>query len=449
MSDRPTRAWSTAYHAAWVYPVVGDPIADGTVLIEADRIAWVGPRASATLPPHVRIVELGNVLLTPGLVNAHTHLDLTVMHGLLDGESFFDWIRGVVAARDLLSPQETLDSALLGITEGLHAGVTTFADTAPGAAGFHAMRELGVRGVAYLEVFGPDPAQCDHAMSGLRARVDAIRPDATRLVRVGVSPHAPYSVSDALYAATAAYARQERLPLATHVAESDAESDLVGGGRGEFAEFLERRGISATKRARTPVALLDRNGVLDANALLIHCVRCDADDIATIARRGAAVATCPHSNRYFGHGAAPTRAFAMAGVRLGVGSDSMASNTKMDLLAEAHSAVRDGDAGDAWRARWELATIGGARALALDEAIGSLEAGKQADLAAFPIAAGATFTEVLRYAPSEGARAQHVVIAGSERLREGRVTTDMAAIIDRTAATAARLREWRARARAT
>lgn len=452
MSERPARAWSTAYHAAWVFPVAGEPIADGTVLIEADRIAWVGPRAAKSFPPHVREVELGDALLTPGLVNAHTHLDLTVLRGLLDGEPFFDWIRAIVAAREVLSHEETLDSARAGILEGLQAGVTTFADTAPGAAGFLAMRELGVRGVAYLEVFGPDASQCEHAMSGLRARVAAIRMDETRLVRVGVSPHAPYSVSDELYAAAAAYARFERLPLATHVAESVAESELVSGGRGAFAEFLVGRGIAATMRARTPIALLERNGVLGADALLIHCVRCDDEDIATIARSGAAVVACPNSNRYFGHGVAPAEAIAAAGVRLGIGSDSMASNTRMDLLAEAHAAVpatTATTAGDVWRTRWELATIGGARALGLGDAIGTLEAGKQADLAAFPIRAGSTFAQAIEFAPSEGARAQHVVVGGSERVRNGRATADTGAMFERAAAATTRLREWRTRARVT
>src|SRR6185369_14361213 len=105
------------------------------------------------------------------------------------------------------------------------------------------------------------------------------------------------------------YARTERLPLATHVAESDAESSLVKDGTGAFADFLRGRGIAVAPRGRTPVAMLDANGVLGSDTLLIHCVRCDDADIAAIARTGSAVVTCPHSNRYFKHGRAPSRKF--------------------------------------------------------------------------------------------------------------------------------------------
>jgi 5-methylthioadenosine/S-adenosylhomocysteine deaminase len=452
VSDHPARAWTTLYRAAWVLPISGEPISDGAVLVEGDRIAWVGARAAMPAAPQARVVELGDALLTPGLVNAHTHLDLTALRGLLHGESFFSWIRSVVAARDELTADETLDSARAGILEGLLAGVTTFADTAPGPAGFRAIRDMAVRGIAYLEVFGPDPAQCDAALADLRHRVAALRPGETPLVRVGVSPHAPYSVSDVLYAATADFARREGLPLATHVAESDAELSFVAAGTGPFAELLGKRGIAVAPRGRTPVAMLERAGVLAANALLIHCVRCDAGDVAAIARSGAAVVTCPNSNRYFGHGAAPAREFVAAGVRLGVGSDSMASNTRMDLLAEARAATEAGHAAtgetpEGRREQWELATIGGARALGLGDAIGTLEVGKQADLAAFAIPGDAAQGRGAVPVLAAGSQAQLVVVAGAERVCAGRLAGDAAGIAARASAVTARLREWRARAR--
>jgi cytosine/adenosine deaminase-related metal-dependent hydrolase len=365
------------YHARLVRPVSAPDIEDGTVAVEGAVITYVGPRAGA---PPGRDVDLGDVILAPGLVNAHTHLDLTVLRGRFDGLLFFEWIRALTAARAALTPDDLLESARAGIREGLLAGITTYADTAPNDAPFEAMRELGVRGIAYREVFGPDPAQCERSMEELRAVIAAVRPRETELVRAGVSPHAPYSVSDALFGAVARFASDERLPFATHVAESEAESLFVASGGGAFGDFLRGRGIVVETRGRTPVDLLDRQGVLDANALLIHCVRADARDIATIAQHGCGVATCPMSNRYFGHGAAPVAAMRAAGVRLGAGSDSMASNVRMDILHEARIAL-GADASE--RDVWELATLGGARALRLDHAIGSLEAGRQADLAAF------------------------------------------------------------------
>jgi 5-methylthioadenosine/S-adenosylhomocysteine deaminase len=386
-----------------VRPVSGPDINDGTVVVEDDLIAFVGPRSSA---PPGKDVELGDVILAPGLVNAHTHLDLTVLRGRFDGLAFFEWIRALTAARAELSPEQLLESARAGIRDGLLAGITTYADTAPNDAPFDAMRELGVRGIAYREVFGPDPKQCAASMAGLREAVSAMRSRETELVHVGVSPHAPYSVSDDLFAAAALFASEERLPLATHVAESLDESQLVADGNGAFADFLRGREIAVAPRGRTPIDMLARNGVPGANALLIHCICCDERDIATIAQHECGAATCPMSNRYFGHGTAPVEAMRAAGVRLGVGTDSMASNERMDVLHEARLAL-GAAAGE--RAAWELATLGGARALRLDRLVGILEIGKQADLAAFPRDAP----------PDQPTRATFAAVAGRVLVNNG------------------------------
>ena len=375
----------------------GPDIENGTVVVEGDIISYVGPRAGA---PPGRDVDLGDAILAPGLVNAHTHLDLTVFRGRFRGLPFFQWIRKLTEARAALSPGELLDSARDGIREGLLAGITTYADTAPNDAPFEAMRELGVRGIAYRELFGPDPKQCESSMHWLRDEVAAMRANETPLVKVGVSPHAPYSVSDELFSAVATFARDEGLPLATHVAESEGESIFVTRGEGEFAAFLRGRDITVGPRGRTPIDVLDRSGVLAKNALLIHCVRCDDRDIAAIAKHDCGVATCPISNRTLGHGAAPVRAMLRANIRLGVGSDSMASNERMDTLHESRLALGD-RAGEL--AAWELATLGGARALRLDHLVGSLEPGKQADLAAFPNGAD----------PTVATRATFVAVAGN------------------------------------
>lgn len=439
MTDRPQRAWCTSYRAAWVISVATAPVQDGAVVVEGDRIAWVGRAGDEPPALKARIVELGDTVLTPGLVNAHTHLDLTVLRGLLDGLPFFEWIRGVVACREQLTPGELLDSARAGIIEGLSRGVTTFGDTAPVDAPFEAMRELGVRGIAYQEVFGPDPAGAPDALAFLRERVTRLRARQTPLVQVGVSPHAPYSVSDALFADAASLARGLGLPLATHVAESAAESEYVVAGRGPFAELLRARGIAVTPRARTPVALLQHTGVLGPGALLIHCVRCDDADLAAIAGTGSAVATCPMSNRYFAHGSAPVAALRRAGIPVGVGSDSMASNDRMDILAEADEALAgagNADAGD----RWALATRDGARALGLGDTVGTLEAGKAADLAAFPARGAGADGRAL---PPRGTLAVLVVVGGVERVRDGRFVTGIEAMEGRARDAAARLRKWR------
>lgn len=440
----------TRYHAAWVLPVVSAPLRDATVVVEGGRITYVGPRVSA--PASGEDVELGDAMLLPGLVNAHCHLELTAMRGFLDGLAFRDWIvRLTSARRAILTPDMLLDAARLGVDEGLRHGITTFADTGDTGAGFDAMLERGVRGVCYREVFCPDPDQCADAMAALAEKVAEMRMRATAFVSVGVSPHAPYTVSDALFRATAMFARQHDLPLAVHIAESVLERDLVVSGTGVFAEGLRARGIDVSPRGRTPIDLLDSLGVLQSRALLIHCVHVDAGDIDAIVHHGCSVAHCPASNAKLGHGIAPLAALLAAGVTVGIGSDSVASNDRMDLLDEARLATlmasaREArhDAVSASRAL-ELATLGGARALGLADEIGSLEVGKAADLAAFaipdhrlpvhePVAA-------LVYSLA-GMPARFVAVAGQVRVRDGCLVGADDALPVRVQVTADLLQRW-------
>ena len=422
------------YHARWVLPISRPPLEHATVVEHEGRIVYVGERASA--PPGVD-TDLGDAALLPGLVNAHTHLELTVMRGFLEDLAFRSWIlRLTRARRAVLSFGALVDSARAGIAEGLRAGITTYADTTESGAPFAAMRQVGVRGIAYQEVFGPDPSQCAESLAGLRAKVAELRRDETALVRVGVSPHAPYSVSDPLFEATAAFAHAEGLPVAVHIAESEEESVYVQQGVGGWADAHRARGIAVARRGVTPIRLLERTRVLDAQPLLIHCVRSDADDIAAIARHDCAVAHCPASNAKLAHGIAPLVELLEAGVRVGLGSDSVASNNRMDLLDEARLAilmqrVRTGryDAVSATTAL-QLATLGSARALGLDREIGSLDVGKAADLAAFPL-------HYARSAPvydpatalvfsSSGLAASFVAVGGRVLVRDSRLVEDNA-----------------------
>lgn len=438
------------WHARWVIPVATPPIADGTVVTEGDRITWVGPRAQA---PAGRDEDLGDSILTPGLVNAHTHLDLTMMRGGLEDLAFFDWVRTLAAAkRELLTQDDLRDAALLGVAEGLSRGVTTFGDTADNVAPFDALRALGARGIAYREVFGPDPALRAASLATLVESVHAMRAQATARVHVGVSPHAPYSVSSALFIAVADYAAREGLPVAVHAAESAAEDDLVRFGKGPFAEFLRGRGIGVGPRGKGPIAMLDELGLVRAGTLLIHCVRASMDDVRRIADTGCGVAHCPASNAKLGHGTAPLSEFLASGARVGLGSDSMASNDAMDLLAEARLAslaqrarLGKADAVPA-RAALRLATMGGAEALRLDASIGSLTPGKQADLAAFRMdefSAPVVDPVASLVFASAGARAHRVVVAGDERVRDGVVRGYDPAVTSRVNAAAARLAQWR------
>jgi 5-methylthioadenosine/S-adenosylhomocysteine deaminase len=436
------------YRAGWVVPVASPPIADGVVAVERDRIAYVG---SADEGPAGDEQHLGDVVLLPGLVNAHCHLELTAMRGFLEDLDFERWILRLTASRRaILDNDALLDSARYGLEEGVRAGVTSYADTCASGMVIRAMREAGVRGIMYQEVFGPDPAQCEASIAELRSAVAGLRYLETPLVRVGVSPHAPYTVSDDLFRATASLAREQRLPVAVHIAESELEQRLVVDAAGGFADRLRRRKIDVAPRAESPIQLLARLQLLDTMPLLIHCVRVDARDIATIAGSMSTVAHCPASNAKLGHGVAPLDEMLAAGIAVGLGSDSMASNNRMDILSEARLALlvqrmrigsfESPSAADVL----ELATIGGAKAIGIDHLVGTLEEGKQADLAAFAIDPLLPVHDPVDTAVFSltGASACFVMVAGRPLVQDGALIAPRAGLAQRMAQLGDALAGW-------
>ena len=441
------------YHARWVIPITQPPIENGTVVENGGRITYVGPRSDAPGGPDH---DLGDAILLPGLINTHTHLELTVMRGFLENCAFAPWIDKLRQSRnEVLDDAALLDSARFGVIEGLEAGITTYADTCSSGVVMQALTELGVRGVMYQEVFGPDPSQVKLAMDDLARRIENLESRQTELVRLGVSPHAPYTVSDALYAEAAKFAHARRLPMAMHIAESDEEQRIVTQGSGEFAERWRRRGIAAERRARSPIELLEKHGALDRGPLLIHCVRADEADVRIMAAHRCAVAHCPASNAKFGHGIAPLLPMLEAGIRVGIGSDSVASNNRMDVLDEARLAVlihraatRKHDAFGSHQAL-ELATMGGARALGIDDRVGSLEVGKDADLAAFRIDIARTMPVGDPYSAAifalPGRSAALVAVRGKVVVEKGRVLAADSALAARVQSTGAALAAWAAK----
>lgn len=446
----------TVFTAQWVFPMSSPPIAEGAVVVDGAHIAFVG--RAADLPATFvsdPCVALGQAVIMPGLVNVHTHLELTAMRGFLEGLPFNAWLKTLThARRDCFDHDSLVDSSCAGIEEGLRNGITTYADTTESGAPLAAMRTMGVRGIGYLEVFGPDPQQCASAIADLVARADASRAHDTPLVRTGLSPHAPYTVSDSLYSAVANVAAKGQWPVAVHIAESDAELALVTRGEGAFADSLRARGIAVSPRARSPIALLEQTGLLACRPLLIHAIGVDAADIDLIAEHRASVAHCPISNLKLGHAVAPFTAMRDARIPIGLGTDSMASNDRMDLLGEARQCAllaswqqRVPDALSAAETLYH-ATLGGATALGLDAEIGSLDVGKQADLAAFrlddvdtqPVHDPAvTLVHVL----AGRAVADVVLVAGETRVRHGRIVGIDPARHARMVELGHRLQKWR------
>ncbi len=383
-ANRITESRACRLSARWLLPVESRAIEHGAILIGEDgRVQAAGGEREVPRPAGVPSEDFGNSVILPGLINTHTHLELTGFEQVTEPD-FAAWIRRLRELKSTRTPVEYVEAARTGLRRCFASGVTTVADTGDTGSVFEALAEVDGSGIVYQEVFGPDPAQEEESLAGLRGRVEKLRARTTRRLHVGVSPHAPYTVSGALFRSVAAWAQRERLPLAVHIAESLDESRLLSDGSGEFAEAWKRRGIPLPQPlGLSPIAWLSRHHVLSSQTLCIHGIRVGSDDIRLMAYAGASVAHCPLSNRNHGHGAAPLTPLLEAGIPVGIGTDSEVSVGALDLLAEA-------------RAARELArltanqviamcTLGGARALNLDHEIGSLRAGKWGDCAVIAI----------------------------------------------------------------
>jgi cytosine/adenosine deaminase-related metal-dependent hydrolase len=432
---------TTLYCANWVLPITSAPIAGGAVAVRGARIVGVGARDEVSRKfPEASVRDFGEAAIVPGLVNSHSHLELTAMRGFLEREEndFLAWLWKLTISRnELMTAEDRFISAAWGAVEAARAGVTTLGDASDmAAAPLRALNLVGLRGIAYQEVFGPDARLASEKFDGLREKVEHARAGESELATLGVSPHATYSVSAPLFELVAEYALAESLPLMVHAAESESEEKFMREGGGPFAENLRQRGIEWRAPGISSIQYLARCGVLRTRPLLAHCIRVDEGDIATIKEWGAGVAHCPKSNAKFGHGRAPFAEFLRAGVNTGLGSDSVASNNTCDLLEEGRFAALGSraagerlDGGRLLGAEELLyaATKGGARALGLGGLTGALEEGLQADLAIFSLE-GAHQRPVYDAAAallfaSSARDCRLTVVAGREVFRDGRVTT--------------------------
>lgn len=388
--------------AQWVLPISSAPIENGEVVISEGRIEAVRPQT----PGASGALDLGDAILLPGLVNVHTHLDYTLMRGLLEDIPFFPWVRELNARKAGLTPIDWVASATWGAAEAVAGGVTTLGDCSDSGAALQGARALGMRGIVYQEVFGIDEARTvPHIVEELREKLAYLQEQAAgSLLRIGVSPHAPYTVRPELFRALSDLAIAGSLPVCIHAAESRAEAELLRAGTGPIAEMFARRGIDWRAPGSSTVAYLDSFGILGPRTLLVHGVQASAADLGIMRKRDFAWAHCPKSNAKLGNGVAPlhllgrTRKpesapdaepiYPTSWPKLGLGSDSVASNNTMDLFEEMrfavlmHRAARHRIDALSTREAVEMATLGGARALGMESEIGTLEPGKRADLCA-------------------------------------------------------------------
>jgi len=378
------------YHSAWVLPIAEPPVKDGWVTVDRGRVNAIGRGTRAAVG---EAHHLGSVAILPGLVNAHTHLELSHLRDRIPpAHEFVTWIRGVVALRRQF-PDPQADEILRGVEEGIaesvRCGTALVGDISNTLVTFAPLTRSALAGVVFNELIrfnAPDP---EAVVGAARAQL-ATLPESDR-VRTSLAAHAPYSVSPLVFRAI--HHDLDRYPLApcsVHLSESVEETAFIHDGGGPWRTFLEDVGAWDARWAPpgvSPVQYLDDLGFLDARVLAIHGVQMTAGDLARLAARGTTLVACPRSNGHTGAGAPPLADFYASGVRVAVGTDSLASTPDLSVFAELATMRALAPSVPASQLL-DSATRQGARALGFDADYGTIEPGKRSRLLAVAVPDG-------------------------------------------------------------
>ena len=375
------------YRAAWVLPIVEPPIRDGWVVVDGGRVVAVGRPGPADVRPDSRDteVDLGSVALMPGLVNAHTHLELSYLRDEIPPTpDFVRWVRALVNERrqwpDPRAP-EILDAIERSIGESIASGTVLIGDIGNTLAAFGPLVRSPLAAVVFHEILrfnAPDPeAVVAHACRQL----ELLTP--TERVRTTLAAHAPYSVAPLVFRAIRrAIDRDPLAPTSVHLSESIEEVEFIKSGTGPWRAFLEEVGSwnpAWVPPGVSPVEYLDNNGFLHERVLAVHGVQMTASDLARLAVCRATLVTCPRSNGHTGAGAPPIAEFFASGVRVAVGTDSLASAPDLNVFAEL-STMRALAPDLPAASLLESGTRNGAEALGFDADYGTIAPGKRARL---------------------------------------------------------------------
>jgi len=373
--------------AIWAGP--GRLLRNAGMRIEGENIAEIAPFDRLDTSPGP-VTDLGDAILLPAFINAHTHLDLSHLEGKTEkGGSFAGWMLAVAKARALMLVIEKR-SVRQGIGKVVAGGAATVGDVSVSGKSALLLARRGLTGsTVYCETVGLEPADAKRKADRLRSTIEGIRSKTG--IRPGIAPHAPYSVSPELFEKCFALADEFDLPLAVHAAESETEVELLVRGRGELHGLMSRHNLLPpgwTAPGKRPIHYLDALGVLEHRPLLIHCYQADASEADLIARRGCSVAYCPRSNAFFRRPADPLYLLRDAGVNVALGTDSLASNDSLSMLDEMRF-LHQQHPGLDWEAILEMGTLNAACAMNIDG--GELAAGGPADVTAI---APATATDI-------------------------------------------------------
>ncbi len=323
----------------------------------------------------------------PGLVNAHTHLELSLFKKQMAlPNDFVSWVFELIGRKIQLTDSDLESSVRRGLRETLTAGTTTVGDITNIPRSLSILQESGCRSVLFREVLGRTGEETVPWMEKVAGELHSMEARAGERVTIGLSPHTPHTLSEERLKALAAYLKEKSLPYAMHIAESEAEKDYfqshAGALKSRLFPVIGWGNTPDPEAFGTPFEHVRRMGLLSDRLVVIHGVYLTSKDLDHMQEAGARVVLCPRSNHFLRVGTAPIREVLQRGIPVGLGTDSLASNTSLSLWEEIRF-LRDRFSEDPFITAERLlsmATLGGAEALGLADKIGSIEEGKEADL---------------------------------------------------------------------
>lgn len=389
--------------ARYVLPVSSPYIENGAVLVRDDKVVEVGDAVELKRRhPEEDVRDFGMAAIMPGFVDCHSHLEYAIMRGLLNDAPYAEWKAFVLEKEGLLTEQDWIDSAALGAYEAVSAGITTVADVTATGASLPAAERLGLRGIIYREVGAASRDQVGPAMQAAVDQIATWRSISTSgRFRFGIGPDSLYTCHPQILKEVARYATDENVPVAIHLAGSQEECDFIRYGSSPFSiasdsqthqAFVPHQAVELLPAGCSPVQYALNWDILEVpEVLAIHCVKVDERDIEVLRDYNVNVAVCPRANAKLGMGMAPIVQMQRAGITVGLGTDSPAAADSIDPIEEmrftmlALRAVNGKDGFIQGPDMIRMATLDSAKALGMDDIVGSLDPGKLADIVAIDL----------------------------------------------------------------
>ena len=393
-----------------VLPISRPPVYNGAVLIRNEKIEEIDIKERLLDKyKNEEYLDLKNSVLMPGLINLHTHLELTALKGsiinknnpliLSEKTDLVSWILALIESKKKTSTNNLSLGIKNGIREAISTGTTTIVDLTtrntiyPASVfgkSFYAIKEIGLRGFVLVEVLNFDSSTADSYWKDTYKIIEQMRKDEDPLTSIGIAPHSIYSVSSMLLKIVRDYAIKEKMKMSMHVAESMEEKEFVSKNKGIIKDIYHKKfklgGKRDFKRYPSSIEYIDKNGLLSKDLLAVHCVQLTDKDIKIIAEKNTPVVLCPRSNTFISVGIAPFDKLASMGITIGFGTDSLASNYSLNMWDEMRFAYlfyrKTSRANIKAEDIIRCGTINGAKALGISNKVGTLNIGKEADLIA-------------------------------------------------------------------